>query len=84
MFLLDAGIASGSAGMMAIRVLLDHNVDEDKIVFITYIAAPQGLHALVTAFPKIKIITSWIDPSIDDNYELNPGMGNFANRYYGT
>ena len=81
---MDAGIASGSAGLMAIRVLLDHDVPEEKIVLIVYIAAPQGLHAITNAFPKVKIVVSWIDPTIDDNYELRPGMGNFANRYYGT
>ena len=84
-FLLDAGIASGSAGLMAIRVLLDHNVPEDKIVFIAYIAAPQGVHAIANAFPKVKIVISWVDPKIDDNsFELLPGLGNFSNRYFGT
>ncbi|CAG8459874.1 13850_t:CDS:10 [Funneliformis caledonium] len=83
--LMDAQIATGAAALMAIRVLLDHNVPEDRIMFLTFLATPLGLHVISNAFPKVKICTSMIDPKInDETLFIEPGMGNFGDRYYGT
>ena len=49
--LLDATIATGAAALMAIRVLLDHDVAEENIVLLALLAAPQGtLSHAVCAF----------------------------------
>lgn len=65
--------------MMAIRVLLDHDVEESKIIFLCFLAAPPGLQALVAAFPKVRIVTSAVDPSLAvENLYIIPGIGNFA------
>ena len=42
--LLDATVATGAAAMMAIRVLLDHDVPEENIFFLTLIAATTGAY----------------------------------------
>lgn len=48
--------------MMAIRVLLDHGVREDRIVFITFIVARDGgVSVLRNAFPGVKIVTGAVD-----------------------
>ncbi|CAG8592840.1 3277_t:CDS:10 [Paraglomus brasilianum] len=84
-FLMDAQIATGAAGLMAIRVLLDHNVPEDKIIFLTFLATIQGLHTISKAFPKVKLCTSMIDPKVNEHtLYIEPGMGNFGDRYFGT
>ncbi|CAI2167877.1 13122_t:CDS:10 [Funneliformis geosporum] len=83
--LMDAQIATGAAALMAIRVLLDHNVPEDRIIFLTFLATPLGLHVISNAFPKVKVCTSMIDSKInDETLFIEPGMGNFGDRYYGT
>lgn len=46
--------------------------------------APQGIHAICKRFPKIKIVTSEIDSSIDEHACVIPGMGEFGDRYFGT
>jgi uridine kinase len=38
----------------------------------------------MNAFPKVKIICSAIDEKLDDKYHILPGMGNFAERYFGA
>lgn len=80
--LTDATIATGAAALMAIRVLLDHNVPESNIIFLTLISAPQGLHAISHAFPKVRIVTSEIDQTVDDRFYLVPGFGNFGGNVY--
>ncbi|CAG8482903.1 1545_t:CDS:10 [Ambispora gerdemannii] len=83
--LMDAQIATGAAGLMAIRVLLDHNVPEERIIFLTFLATPQGLHAIANAFPRVKVCTSMVDLKINEStLYIEPGMGNFGDRYFGT
>ncbi|KAG0371234.1 uracil phosphoribosyltransferase-domain-containing protein [Gamsiella multidivaricata] len=84
-FLMDAVVGTGAAGLMAIRVLLDHDVPEDRIIFLSFLAAPQGLYTISNAFPKVKIVTSYVDPVLNANtLFLEPGLGNFGDRYFGT
>ncbi|RKP03604.1 hypothetical protein CXG81DRAFT_9250 [Caulochytrium protostelioides] len=82
--LTDAQVATGAAALMAIRVLLDHNVAEDRIVFLCMIAAPAGIHAVIRAYPKVRIVMAEIERGLNDDYQMVPGMGNFGDRYFGT
>lgn len=82
--LMDPTIGTGATAMMALRVLLDHNVPEDRILFLTLIAAPQGVHTLAYAFPHVKIITTCVDRKVNSQFFVLPGVGNFGDRYFGT
>lgn len=62
-FLLDPQMASGGAALMAVRVLLDHGVKEDRIVFVTYMAGKMGLNRLMNVYPEIKVVVCRI---VDD------------------
>lgn len=61
--LLDPQMSSGGAALMAVRVLLDHGVKEDRIVFVTYMAGKMGLNRLMGVYPDIKVIVCRI---VDD------------------
>uniref|UniRef100_A0A1A9VKR1 uridine/cytidine kinase n=1 Tax=Glossina austeni TaxID=7395 RepID=A0A1A9VKR1_GLOAU len=82
--LMDATVATGAAAMMAIRVLLDHDVKEENIILASLLMAEIGVHSIAYAFPKVKIVTSAIDPEINDKFYVIPGIGNFGDRYFGT
>jgi uridine kinase len=83
-FLMDATVATGAAAMMAIRVLLDHSVEEKNIILVSILMAEQGLHNVAYAFPNVKIVTTAVDPELNDNCFILPGIGNFGDRYFGT
>ncbi|EJD75450.1 uridine kinase [Loa loa] len=82
--LMDATVATGAAAMMAIRVLLDHDVLEENILLLSLLMAGTGVHSLAYAFPKVALLTTAVDPHINELYYVIPGMGNFGDRYYGT
>ncbi|KAI6125082.1 armadillo beta-catenin plakoglobin [Pisolithus croceorrhizus] len=64
-FLLDAQISTGASAFMAIRTLLDHGVQEDHIIFVTFLVARTGgIHVLQSAFPKVRIICGAIDSGL--------------------
>ncbi|KAH3909422.1 uridine/cytidine kinase [Parastagonospora nodorum] len=55
---LDPQFSSGAAALMAVRVLVDHGVSEDKIVFVTYTAGRVGVNRVLSVFPDIKIVVA--------------------------
>ncbi|PYH88819.1 uridine kinase [Aspergillus ellipticus CBS 707.79] len=59
--LLDPQMSSGGAALMAVRVLIDHGVSEDKIVFVTCAAGQIGLKRLTTVYPALKVIVGRIE-----------------------
>ncbi|KAK3012811.1 hypothetical protein RJ639_010403 [Escallonia herrerae] len=82
--LLDPVLASGNSAVKAISMLLSKGVPESNIIFLNLIAAPEGIHAVCKKFPRLKIVTSEIDISLNKNSRVVPGMGEFGDRYFGT
>uniref|UniRef100_A0AAZ3PC54 Uridine-cytidine kinase 1-like 1a n=1 Tax=Oncorhynchus tshawytscha TaxID=74940 RepID=A0AAZ3PC54_ONCTS len=70
--------------MMAVRALLDHKVQEEKIALASLLMAGLGVHWVAYAFPKVKIITTAVDKGVDDFLQAIPGIGDFGDRYFGT
>lgn len=83
-FLMDATVATGAAAIMAIRILLDHDVKEENIILLSLLMAEPGVHSIAYAFPKVTLLTSAIDSQISDQFHILPGLGNFGDRYFGT
>lgn len=51
---------------MAIRVLLDHGISQDRIIFLTYLISRSASYSVLHAFPNIQIVTAAIDPGLDE------------------
>lgn len=57
---------------MAIRILLDHGVQQDHIVFIVFLVAKDGgISILRQVFPYVKIVCAAIDDRMREGYEDN-------------
>ncbi|KRZ78850.1 Uridine-cytidine kinase-like 1, partial [Trichinella papuae] len=82
--LMDATVATGAAAMMAIRILLDHDVPEENITLLALLMAETGVQSVAYAFPKVRLVTTAVDKQLSPNYHIIPGIGNFGDRYFGT
>jgi len=82
--LMDATVATGAASMMAIRILLDHDVPEENIMLLSLLMAESGVHSIAYAFPKVKLVTTAVDPGLSPEWHITPGIGNFGDRFFGT
>ena len=82
--LLDPILATGVSSMAAIDRLIKQGVRQDRIMFVTVIAASQGIHALAMRYPQMKIITSEVDAGLNESNRVVPGVGEFGDRYFGT
>jgi uracil phosphoribosyltransferase len=56
MLLVDAEMDSGAAALMAVRVLLDHGVPEDRIVYVVLRAGEAGLRRLLSVYPDVRVV----------------------------
>lgn len=67
--LLDSQIGTGSAGILAIRILLDHGIKEENIIFVTLLVSQSGgIWSILNAFPKVKIFTSKVDEGLEERW----------------
>jgi len=82
--LLDPMLATGGTALAAIQVLLDAGVAEEHIVFIAFLAVPEGIEAVCRRYPRVRIVTSAIDRRLNENAYMMPGIGDFGDRYFGT
>ncbi|KAG6529539.1 hypothetical protein ZIOFF_011747 [Zingiber officinale] len=82
--LLDPVLATGNSANEAIELLLQKGVPEKRIIFLNLISAPEGIRCVCKRFPSLKIVTSEIDASLNEDYRVIPGLGEFGDRYFGT
>lgn len=66
--LLDAQMSSGGSALMAVQVLLDHGVAQDRIVLATYSAGRMGLHRLTSCFPDISVVVCHLVEDIEERW----------------
>ncbi len=79
---MDATVASGAAAMMAIRILLDHEVPEENIMLCSLLMAVSGVHSIAYAFPRVLMITTEVDPEVNDKFYILPGIGREEGRQH--
>lgn len=51
---------------MAVDVLKSRGVPEDRILFLNVLASPQGIQAFASKFPKLRLVTAFIDQGLDE------------------
>jgi len=80
--LLDPMLATGGSALMAIEVLKSRGVPEDHILFLNLIASPEGAKNLADQFPKVRVVTAFVDQGLDEKNYIIPGLGDFGDRFY--
>ncbi len=66
--LLDPQMSSGGAALMAVKVLVDHGVSQERIVFVTYFAGKMGVKRLLKVFPKVKVVVCTIIEDLQERW----------------
>lgn len=82
--ILEPMIATGGSTCDAIALLLRHGVAEEQILFVSVIAATQGLARVRQNYPNVRLLVAQEDPELNDRKFIVPGLGDFGDRYFGT
>jgi len=82
--LVDPMLATGGSAKMAIKNLVESGVSPTRIMFLNVVACPEGLHALLEAYPDVRVVTAAVDEKLDGEKYICPGLGDYGDRYFGT
>lgn len=81
-FLVDPMLATGGSLLHSIRLLVERGAD--NVTCICMVSAQPGVDALVeSGLPIKRLITATIDPSLNDDAYIVPGLGDAGDRLYG-
>jgi len=80
--LLDPMLATGGSALMAVDVLISRGVPEERILFLNLIASPEGAVNFANKFPKVRVVTAFVDIGLNEKNYIVPGLGDFGDRFY--
>lgn len=80
--LLDPMLATGGSALMAVDVLLSRGVPEDRIIFLNLISSPEGVQNFADKYPKLRVVTAFVDQGLNEKNYIVPGLGDFGDRFY--
>lgn len=53
-------------------------------MFINLISCPEGIEALEKSYPGVRVITAKVDPILNAKKYIEPGLGDYGDRYFGS
>ncbi|NOX69450.1 MAG: uracil phosphoribosyltransferase [Gammaproteobacteria bacterium] len=80
--IIDPMLATGGSTAAAIDVLKEAGAT--KIVVVCIVTCPEGLQAVESAHPDVKIYTASIDDCLNEKKYIVPGLGDAGDRLFGT
>jgi uracil phosphoribosyltransferase len=80
-FLLDPMLATGGSAALACNHVIERGAGTVHVLSI--VAAPEGLDAVASACPEAAIWVAALDPKLDANGYIRPGLGDAGDRLYG-
>ncbi|HZK09443.1 MAG TPA: uracil phosphoribosyltransferase, partial [Clostridia bacterium] len=80
--LLDPMLATGGSGVAAVNFLKEREVK--KIKFVCIIASEEGVEVLHKAHPDVAIFCASVDPILNEDSYIVPGLGDAGDRLFGT
>ena len=81
-FVVDPMLATGGSAIAAVDFIKKHG--GQKIKFMSIIAAPEGVDALMKAHPDIQLYVGCLDRELNENAYICPGLGDAGDRIFGT
>ncbi|RME17592.1 MAG: uracil phosphoribosyltransferase [Bdellovibrio sp.] len=80
--LLDCILSTGETARAAVSRLKDYGVKD--ICFVSLLCSQQGLEAFHQAHPDTLVYTTQVEPEVDEQGYLVPGIGDVGDRLYGS
>lgn len=78
----DPMLATGGSAVAAVNFIKQHG--GRRIKFMSIIAAPEGVKALMQAHPDIQLYVGCLDRCLNENAYICPGLGDAGDRIFGT
>lgn len=76
--------ATGGSLVTIVRYLKDEGIKPKSIKFINVVSAFKGAVRICRAIPDIEVHTLWMDPVLNENAYILPGLGDAGDRLNGA
>ena len=83
-YITDPMLATGNSLIEAIRLYTEKGIPEENICCVCMISAPQGIEAVFSKFPNIRLIVAAVDSHLNERGYIVPGMGDAGDRIFNT
>lgn len=80
--LVDPMLATGFSACAAIDLI--KSAGAQKIIFMSLVAAPEGVEQVNKAHPDVVLVTAALDSHLNENGYIVPGLGDAGDRMFGT
>ncbi|AFY59289.1 uracil phosphoribosyltransferase [Synechococcus sp. PCC 6312] len=77
-------LATGGSIMTTMTELTQRGIDPSLVRIIAIVAAPPALQKLGAHFPAVQVYTATIDPELNEQGFIVPGLGDAGDRSFGT
>ncbi|HWE58914.1 MAG TPA: uracil phosphoribosyltransferase [Solirubrobacteraceae bacterium] len=81
-FVLDPMLATGGSAVNALQHL--RQAGASRLGLVCLVSAPEGIEAVSSAHPDVRIWTAAVDRCLDENAYIRPGLGDAGDRVFGT
>jgi uracil phosphoribosyltransferase len=82
--ILDPMLATAGSAVMAVDILKQEGYDAESIFFTGVVASQPGYDRLTEHIPAENMTIAAIDPELNEQKYIVPGLGDYGDRYFGT
>jgi len=79
---LEPMLATGGSASDAVAALDAEGAEQ--VTVLSVVATRTGVDRILADNPRVRIVTAAIDPMLDDDAYIVPGLGDFGDRLFGT
>lgn len=80
--ILEPMVATGGSASDAVRIFSDEGAE--RLVLLSVVATEAGVQRVLDENPGVHIVTAAIDPKLNDQGFIVPGLGDFGDRVFFT
>lgn len=81
-FMLEPMLATGGSASAAVQQL--DAAGARGVTVLSVVATPQGLERIAADNPGVRFVVGAVDPELNDQAFILPGLGDFGDRLFGT
>ncbi|MEX1162374.1 MAG: uracil phosphoribosyltransferase [Nitriliruptor sp.] len=79
---LEPMLATGGSASDAVKALDAEGAEQ--VIVLSVVGTEQGVQRVLNENPGVKVVIGAIDPELDDDRYIVPGLGDFGDRLFGT
>ncbi|OYT64311.1 uracil phosphoribosyltransferase [Methanosarcinales archaeon ex4572_44] len=80
----DPMLATGSTILSIMKYIIEENCKPKKLILLSVVSTRVGIDKIRRAYPDAAIVTVSIDPELNDDGYIVPGLGDAGDRAFGS